>query len=64
MTATLECRKILWMTLSEEPVGFAQQDQVARYSHARVGSKASNGILPGDLSHKRVYRYVNAVSRQ
>lgn len=52
------------MTWSEEPIAFAQQDQVARYSHARVGSKASNRILPGDLSHKRVYRYVNAVIRQ
>jgi hypothetical protein len=52
------------MTLLEEPVTFAEEDQVAGYSHPRVGSRAGNGILPGDLSRKRIYRSVNAVIRQ
>src|SRR6201987_5121923 len=47
----------------EEPVAFAEEDQVAGYSHARAGVNPwSHGILPGDLSGKRIDRSVNAVS--
>src|ERR1700751_2598702 len=45
----------------EEPVAFAEEDQVAGYSHARVGSSASYGNLPGNLSRTRVCRSVYAV---
>src|ERR1700747_2926341 len=45
----------------EEPAAFAEEDQVAGHSHARVGSSASYGNFPGDLSRTRVDRSVNAV---
>src|SRR5580692_2800592 len=45
----------------EESVAFAEEDQVAGYSHARVGSSASYGNLPGNLSRTCIYRSVNAV---
>src|ERR1035441_10199545 len=45
----------------EETAACAEEDQVAGYSHARVGSGASYGNLPGNLSRTRVDRSVNAV---
>src|SRR6201993_5440710 len=45
----------------EEPVAFAEENQVAGYSHTRVGSKVIDGNLPSDLSRDSVYRSVDAV---
>src|SRR4029077_18162770 len=49
----------------EEPLAFAEEDQVAGYSYARAGINPwSHGVLPGDLSRTRIDRSVNAVTRR